>query len=65
MTGALRQLAATEPVQLAAALRAVLYVAVVFGIGITAEQVAALAVAVEVLSAMFIRGRVTPLAPPD
>jgi hypothetical protein len=57
----LRRLAANEPVQLAAAVRALLYCAVVFGLGVTAEQVAAVAVAVEVVSALFVRGRVTAL----
>lgn len=61
MTEPLRRLAATEPVQLAAAVRALLYVAVVFGADVSAEQVTALAVAVEVVTALLVRRRVTPV----
>jgi hypothetical protein len=56
----LRRLAANEPVQLAAGVRALLYCGVVFGLDVTAEQVAAVAVAVEVVSALFVRRRVEP-----
>jgi hypothetical protein len=58
--GMLRRVAANEPVQLAAAARALLYCAAVFGAGISAEQVTAVAVAVEVTSALLVRGRVSP-----
>lgn len=60
---ALRHLATTEPVRLAAALRALLVAAVAFGLDVTEEQIVALVVAVEVVSALFVRARVTPAAP--
>jgi hypothetical protein len=61
----LRRVAANEPVQLAAATRAVLYLGVVFGLGVSAEQVAATAVAVEIVAALLVRSRVTPDRPPS
>ena len=51
----------TEPVVLAAAVRAVILAAVAFGLGWTAEQVAALMLAVEAVLAVFIRSKVTPV----
>lgn len=49
-----------EPVALAAAARALIACAVAFGLQWTAEQVAALVVAVEVVSGLFVRSRVAP-----
>lgn len=49
-----------EPVAIAAALRSVIACAVAFGLDWTAEQVAALVVAVEVVSGLFVRSLVTP-----
>ena len=50
----------TEPVALAAAVKAVLVVGVAFGAGLTAEQLAAVVVAVEVIAGLFVRSRVSP-----
>lgn len=51
-----------EPVAIAAAVRAVVACAVAFGLDWTAGQVAALVVAVEVVSGLFVRSQVTPVA---
>lgn len=51
-----------EPVALAAAVRALLACAVAFGLDFTAEQVAAAVVAVEVVTGLFVRAKVTPNA---
>lgn len=50
----------TEPVALAGAVRALLAVLVAFGIGLTSGQVAAVVVAVEVISGLWVRHQVTP-----
>lgn len=50
----------TEPVAVAAAVRAVLLAVMAFGVGLTAEQVAAVAVAVEVVAGLWVRSKVTP-----
>lgn len=50
----------TEPVALAGAVRALLACAVAFGLNFTPEQVAATVVAVEIVSGLFVRSRVTP-----
>lgn len=59
----LRRLAAAEPVRLAAAIRALLIAAVAFGLDVSEEQIVAVVVAVEVVSALFVRSRVTPAEP--
>lgn len=51
----------TEPVALAAALRCVLLAACAFGLGLTAEQIAAVCIALEAVLALFVRSRVTPV----
>lgn len=50
----------TEPVAIAAAVRAVLVAAVAFGLDMTGEQIAALVVAIEIVGALFVRRQVTP-----
>lgn len=47
-----------EPVAIAAAVRAVLLAAMAFGWHLSAEQVAAVAIAVEAVSALFVRSKV-------
>jgi hypothetical protein len=54
--------ATTEPVRLAAAVRVLLVAVAAFGVGITAEQIAALVLVVEVWSAILVRDRVSPVA---
>lgn len=49
-----------EPVAIAAAARAVIACAVAFGLSWSAEQVAALVVAVEVVSGLLVRSKVSP-----
>jgi hypothetical protein len=49
-----------EPVLLAAAIRAVIYVAISFGAHITQEQLATIMVAVEGVTALITRTLVTP-----
>lgn len=51
-----------EPVAIAAAVRGVVLAGVAFGLGWTAEQVAALMFAVEALLALVVRQQVTPTA---
>lgn len=48
-----------EPVAVTAAIRACLMVAMSFGLGWTAEQLAAVMLAVELVLALFLRGQVT------
>jgi hypothetical protein len=50
----------TEPVAIAAAVRAVLVAAVAFGLEMSGEQIAALVVAIEIVGALFVRSKVTP-----
>lgn len=50
-----------EPVALAAAVRAVLLAVMAFGFDLTAEQVAAVAVAVEVVAGLWTRTKVSPV----
>lgn len=50
----------TEPVAISAAVRALLYVLLAFGTGITAEQIASIVVAVELTTALFVRSKVEP-----
>lgn len=47
-----------EPVAIAAAFRAVLLAAMAFGFKLSAEQVAAVAIAVEAVAALFVRSKV-------
>ena len=54
-----------EPVAIAAAVRSIVVMAVAFGLEWTAEQVAALVVAVEVVAGLFVRSKVTPVAEDD
>ena len=51
-----------EPVAIAAAVRSVVVMAVTFGLDWSAEQVAALVVAVEVVAGLFVRSKVSPVA---
>lgn len=51
----------TEPVALAAAVRAIILAFVAFGLEWTPEQVAALMLAVEAVLAVFVRSKVTPV----
>lgn len=53
----------TEPVAVAAALRAVMVCAVAFGLELDGEQIAALVVAVELVLGLFVRSKVTPTSP--
>lgn len=50
-----------EPVAIAAALRALLLCAVLFGLDWTEEQVAAVVLAAELVLGLTVRGRVSPL----
>lgn len=50
----------TEPVAVAAAVRAVLVVAIGFGLDMDTEQLASIVVAVELNLALFTRSQVTP-----
>ena len=50
----------TEPVALAAAVRAVLLAAMAFGLSLSVEQLAAVMFAVEAVLAVVVRQRVTP-----
>lgn len=61
----LKRLASTEPVRLAAAARTLLVAGVAFGLDVSAEQIAALVVAIETVSALFVRSRVEPTALPE
>lgn len=49
-----------EPVAIAAAIRALVLLGVAFGLHWTAEQIAALMVAVEAVLALIVRSKVTP-----
>lgn len=50
----------TEPVAIAAAVQSVLVAAVAFGVNISAEQLAAVNVALMAVLGLFVRSRVTP-----
>lgn len=50
-----------EPVAIAAAVRVVLVAAVAFGLDVSAEQIAALVLAVETVTALFVRSKVSPV----
>lgn len=54
----------TEPVAIAAALRAVLVAAVAFGLDWTGDQIAALVLAVELVLGLLVRSQVTPVNTP-
>jgi hypothetical protein len=49
-----------EPVAIAAALKTVLFVAVLFGLAINEQQLAGIAIALEVVLGLFVRSKVTP-----
>ena len=49
-----------EPVAIAAAVRAVLVMLGAYGLGLTAEQIAATVVAVEAVLAVIVRSQVSP-----
>lgn len=51
----------TEPVVLTAAVRAVILAVIAFGLNISAEQVAAVMLAVEAVLAVVVRAKVTPV----
>lgn len=53
-----------EPVALASALRAVLLVAIAFGVAVDEEQLAAIMLAVELVLALLVRSKVTPTIEP-
>jgi hypothetical protein len=55
----------TEPVAIAAAIRALLVVAVGFGLDLSGEQVASIVVAVELVLGLFVRSQVTPTVKVD
>lgn len=50
-----------EPVAVAAAVRSVLLAVAAFGFDLSAEQVAAIAIAVETVLTLFVRSKVTPV----
>lgn len=50
----------TEPVLLAAAVRALFVAAVAFGANLSGEQIAAVVAAIEIVGALFVRPQVTP-----
>lgn len=52
----------TEPVAIAAAIRAVLVAAVAFGLDWSGDQIAALVLAVELVLGLLVRSQVTPTA---
>lgn len=52
-----------EPVAIAAAVRAVLYAAILLGLDLTNEQMLAIVAAVESVTALFVRSRVVPVKP--
>lgn len=52
----------TEPVALAAAIRAVILCAVAFGLQWTVPQIAALMLAVELVLGLFVRSKVVAVA---
>lgn len=51
----------TEPVAIAAAIRAVLVAAVAFGLDLDESQIVAVVVAVEAVLALVVRSKVTPV----
>lgn len=55
------QMLNAEPVAIAAAVRALLVCAVAFGLNFTAEQVAAVVVAIELVLGLFVRSKVSPV----
>ena len=55
----------TEPVAIAAAVRAVLVAAVAFGLDWTGEQIASLVLAVELVLGLIVRSQVTPTSKED
>ena len=55
------QLLNAEPVAIAAAVRALLVVAIAFGLNFTGEQVAATVVAIELVLGLFVRSKVAPV----
>lgn len=50
----------TEPVAVAAAVRALMLAVAAFGFDLTGEQIAAVAIAVETVLALFVRSKVMP-----
>ena len=50
-----------EPVAIAAAIRSVLFVAVLFGLAVDEDQLAAIALALELVLGLFVRQKVTPV----
>ena len=55
------QLINAEPVAIAAAVRAILVCAIAFGLHFTAEQVAAVVVAIELVLGLLVRSKVSPV----
>ena len=55
------QLINAEPVAIAAAVRAILVCAIAFGLNFTAEQVAAVVVAIELVLGLLVRSKVSPV----
>lgn len=53
----------SEPAALAGLVRAIIYVAIAFGAKVTPEQLAAIVVAVELATGIFVRQRVSPVQP--
>lgn len=55
------QMLNAEPVAIAAAVRALLVCAIAFGLNFTAEQVAAVVVAIELVLGLLVRSKVSPV----
>lgn len=49
-----------EPVAIASALRLILVAVAAFGVGLEPEQIVAVVAAVEAVTALFVRSKVTP-----
>lgn len=56
----LKKTLAAEPVAIAALIRAIIVCAVAFGLQLTADQIAAVMVVVELAAAIITRSKVTP-----
>ena len=52
----------TEPVAVAAAVRALLVCVAAFGVGLTGDQIAGVVLAVELVAGLLVRSRVSPVS---
>lgn len=59
---ALKAIFDKEPAAIAAALKSALFAAVLFGVALDAQQLAGIALALEVILGLFVRAKVTPNA---